>query len=98
VKLTRLMLRMNSDDDEGSSLVADDEAHLSCLADCGLHKHHPFISYRVPKAVRMMFVNAKQAGTIIVGRIQDITYASNSSHTSYMRTTGPKTESTTEGT
>jgi hypothetical protein len=36
-----LMLRMNSDDDEGSSLVADDEAHLSCLADCGLHKHHP---------------------------------------------------------
>jgi hypothetical protein len=26
LKLTRLMLRMNSDDDEGSSLVADDEA------------------------------------------------------------------------
>jgi hypothetical protein len=42
LKLTRLMLWMNSDDDEGSSLVADDEAHLSCLADCGLHKHHPF--------------------------------------------------------
>ena len=28
VKLTRLMLRMNSDDDEGSSLVAAEEAYL----------------------------------------------------------------------
>jgi hypothetical protein len=28
LKLTRLMLRMNSDDDEGSSLVAAEEAYL----------------------------------------------------------------------
>ena len=34
---------MNSDDDEGSSLVANDKAHLSCLADYGLHKHHPLM-------------------------------------------------------
>ena len=32
LKLTRLMLRMNSDDDEGSSLVAADEAHLRLLS------------------------------------------------------------------
>jgi hypothetical protein len=32
VKLTRLMLRMNSDDDEGSSLVAAEEAYLRLLS------------------------------------------------------------------
>jgi hypothetical protein len=35
---------MNSDNDEGSSLVTIEEAYLGCLADCSLHKHHSYIS------------------------------------------------------
>ena len=39
------MLPVNSDDDEGSCLVAAEEAYLGCSADCGLHKHHPFNTF-----------------------------------------------------
>jgi hypothetical protein len=27
-----------------AALVAAEEAHLGCLADCGLHKHNSYIS------------------------------------------------------
>jgi hypothetical protein len=58
-----------------------------------------FISYRVPKAVRMMFGKCDAGGGLLL--LGDIPYVSgfrilhtgsNSTHTSYVRTTGPKTE------